>query len=274
MSLDAYRGYGNVIERIRQAIVNGNISHAYIIEGDSCIDKTAFAKNVIKGIMCREKPGTGCDCCPVCIKIDHDNYEDLYYARADEKSLNLKDKEVFGLQEKLKSRPTAGDRNFAIIENADSMTPRAQNRLLKTLEEPAPGTVIFLLSENTDNLLRTITSRCVAFRLGNFTDNTDNLDLAMAEELLKMIVEGAYFADINKYLGKKVKDRKTAFVLLDSLERIFHRDMTENRNSSFGKNNIVNNVNYVEEARRDLLANVNFKYAIRNMILKIGGINK
>ena len=274
MSLDEFRGYGTIIKRIQKAIINGNISHAYIIEGDSCIDKTAFAKNIIKAVMCREKPGSGCDCCPVCMKIDHDNYEDLYYARADEKSMNLKDREVSALQEKLKTKPSGGDRNFAIIENADSMTPRAQNRLLKTLEEPAPGTVIFLLSENTDNLLKTITSRCVAFRLGNFTDNTENLDLGMAEKLLEMIVEDAYFSDINKYLTKKVKDRKTAFVLLDSLERLFHRDMTENRNSSFGKDNIVSNVNYVEEARRDLLANVNYKYAIRNMILKIGGINK
>ena len=274
MSLDLYHGYGTIIERIRKAIVNGNISHAYIIEGDSCIDKTAFAKSVIKAIMCEVKPGTGCDRCTVCNKIEHNNYEDLYYARADEKTLNLKDKEVELLQEKLKSKPTGGNRNFAIIENADSMTLRAQNRLLKTLEEPSPGTVIFLLSENTDNLLRTITSRCVALRLGNFTDNTDNLDLGMAEKLLEMIVEGAYFADVNKYLSRNIKDRKTAFVLLDSLERLFHRDMTENRNSSFGKENIVNNVNYVEEARRDLLANVNYKYAIRNMILKIGGIDK
>ena len=34
---------------------------------------------------------------------------------------------------------------------------------------------------------------------------------------------------------------------------------------------IIEGVNYVEEARRDLQANVNYKYALRNLILKIGG---
>ena len=271
MSLDSYRGYGSLITRIKKAIIQGNISHAYIIEGDSVIDKTAFAKDMIKAIMCEEIPGSGCDYCATCVKIDHDNYEDLYYARPDEKTNNVKDKEVEELQENLMTRPTAGNRNFAIIQNGDSMTERAQNRLLKTLEEPAPGTVIFILSENTDNLLKTITSRCITYRLGNFTDNTEELDLEVAETLLGMVMDNAYFVDINTYISKKVKDRQDAFVLLDSMERLFHLYMMRDSNSYFRKDKVISNVKYVEEARRDLLANVNFKYAIRNLILKIGG---
>ena len=270
MSLDSYKGYGKLITRITKAVQQGNISHAYIIEGDSCIDKTAFAKEIIKAIMCKERPGTGCDCCPTCIRIDHDNYEDLYYARPDEKTNNVKDKTVEVLQEKLLTKPTGG-RNFAIIQNGDSLTERAQNRLLKTLEEPAPGTVIFILSENTDNLLKTITSRCITYRLGNFTDNTEELDLEIAEHLLRMVMENAYFVDISSYISKKVKDRKAAFMLLDSMERLFHSYMMSNRNSYFRKDKVISNVKYVEEARRDLLANVSYKYAIRNLILKIGG---
>ena len=271
MSLDSYRGYGSLIERMQKAIRQGNISHAYIIEGDSCIDKTAFAKNVIKAIMCKERPGTGCDYCSTCSKIDHDNYEDLYYARPDEKTLNVKDEAVEKLQSDLMTIPTGGERNFAIIQNGDSMTERAQNRLLKTLEEPGPGTVIFILSENTDNLLKTITSRCITYRLSNFTDNTADLDMEAAETILSMVMENAYFVDINNYLTKKIKDRQQAFVLLDSMERLFHSYMMSNSNIYFSKDKVVSNVNYVEEARRDLLANVNYKYAIRNLILKIGG---
>lgn len=41
------------------------------------------------------------------------------------------------MQESLKSKPF-GDRHIVVIENSDTMTLRAQNRLLKTLEEP-PG---------------------------------------------------------------------------------------------------------------------------------------
>lgn len=269
MSLRDYSEYQRLIERISRTIVNGNISHAYIIEGDSCIDKEAFAKDFIKAVLCLEELGVGCDRCVNCRKIDHDNYEDLYILRADD--LSLKDAAVSGLQENLKNKPSAGSRNVAIIEGADSMTPRAQNRLLKTLEEPNPGTIIILLSENTENLLQTITSRCIIYRLGNFVHNNQNDKMAFAQKIMDMVIDGAYFCDLKDILTKGVKDRKEAFMLLDGLERLFSRAMAGDGTGAMRKEKIIENVKYVEEARRDLLANVNYKYAIRNLILKIGG---
>jgi hypothetical protein len=55
------------------------------------------------------------------------------------------------------------------------------------------------------------------------------------------------------------------------MERLFREYLLDGQASPFRKEQIIKNVGYVEEARRDLLANVNYKYAIRNLILKIGG---
>lgn len=269
MSLRDFAGFGPLAERLHRVIVNGNVSHAYIIEGDSCIDKVGFVKNFIKAILCEEEPGYGCDFCVNCRKVDHDNYEDLYHIKADD--LSVKDAMVSTLQEKLKTKPSGGMRNIAIIEDADSMTVRAQNRLLKTLEEPNAGTVLFLLSENTENLLPTITSRCIIYRLSNFVLDEDAVDLRFARELMDMVIEGAYFSDLKDKLTKDVKDRKEAFVLLDGLERLFREYLISEGAGAFRKERVIEYVKYVEEARRDLLANVNYKYAIRNLILKIGG---
>lgn len=269
MSLRDYSEYKRLVDKISKAILNANVSHAYIIEGDSCIDKEAFAKDFVKGILCAEDPGFGCGQCVNCRKIDHDNYEDMYILRADE--LSLKDAAVSGLQENLKNKPSAGERNIAIIEGADTMTPRAQNRLLKTLEEPNPGTIIILLSENTENLLQTITSRCIIYRLGNFVQGYQNDKLDFAQKIIDMVMEGSYFCDLKDALTKGVKDRKEAFMLLDGMERLFSRYMAGDGGEAMRKEKIIENVRYVEEARRDLLANVNYKYAIRNLILKIGG---
>lgn len=269
MSLRDYSEYKRLVDRISKAITNANISHAYIIEGDSCIDKEAFAKDFIKAVLCLEEPGFGCDRCVNCRKIEHDNYEDLYILRADE--LSLKDAAISGLQENLKNKPSAGNRNIAIVEGADSMTPRAQNRLLKTLEEPNPGTIIILLSENTENLLQTITSRCIIYRLGNFVQSDQNEKMVFAQKMMDMVIEGSYFCDLKDALTKGIKDRREAFMLLDGLERLFSRDLARDGAGAIRKEKIIENVKYVEEARRDLLANVNYKYAIRNLILKIGG---
>lgn len=269
MSLRDFTEFDNLVQRISHAISMGNISHAYIIEGDRCIDKMAFAKNFAKAILCLQEPGKGCDVCVNCRKIEHDNYEDLYTVCADD--LSLKDAAISALQEKLKNKPTGGMRNIAIIDDADTMTIRAQNRLLKTLEEPNAGTVIILLSENTENLLQTITSRCIIYRLGNFVQYTDSTKLGAAEEIMEMVIQGSYFCDLKGKLDKQVKDRKEAFQLLDGLERLFSGYLAEDGPGAIRKEKIVANVRYIEEARRDLLANVNYKYAIRNLILKIGG---
>lgn len=62
--------------------------------------------------------------------------------------------------------PSQGSRRIFIIDEAELLNPTGQNALLKTLEEPAPRSVLILLSTNPARLLPTIRSRCqtLAFR--------------------------------------------------------------------------------------------------------------
>jgi DNA polymerase-3 subunit delta' len=59
-----------------------------------------------------------------------------------------------------------GHNKVFIIDEAELLDPYGQNALLKTLEEPPPGTYIFLATTQEERLLPTIRSRCqrVAFR--------------------------------------------------------------------------------------------------------------
>ena len=74
------------------------------------------------------------------------------------------DEQISKVQSDIKKKPME-ERHMVVIQDADTMTLRAQNRLLKTLEEPFEGTVMILLSENRENLLETIKSRCVLYRI-------------------------------------------------------------------------------------------------------------
>lgn len=49
----------------------------------------------------------------------------------------------------------------AIVADAQRMNPAAANAFLKTLEEPPPRSVIFLLATGTEGMLPTILSRCL-----------------------------------------------------------------------------------------------------------------
>ena len=60
MSLDKWKSDEKLVERMSRAIQSGSVSHAYIIAGDNCVDKEAFALDFLKAIGCEKRPGLGC----------------------------------------------------------------------------------------------------------------------------------------------------------------------------------------------------------------------
>jgi DNA polymerase-3 subunit delta' len=58
-----------------------------------------------------------------------------------------------------------GGRKVGIVIDADRMNPASANAFLKTLEEPPSGTTLFLLTTRPYDLLDTIRSRCLNFRI-------------------------------------------------------------------------------------------------------------
>tara|TARA_R100000027_G_scaffold65118_2_gene59289 strand:- start:2353 stop:3075 length:723 start_codon:yes stop_codon:yes gene_type:complete len=58
-----------------------------------------------------------------------------------------------------------GGRKVGIILDADRMNLQAANAFLKTLEEPPSDTTLFLLSTRPNDLLDTIRSRCMSFKI-------------------------------------------------------------------------------------------------------------
>lgn len=63
-----------------------------------------------------------------------------------------------------------GGFKFMIVWMADKMNVEASNKLLKLLEEPTDKTVFILITENEEDLLQTIRSRCQVIRFNKLTD--------------------------------------------------------------------------------------------------------
>ena len=256
-----------------------NIAHAYIVEGDRLSGKKGFALGFARAVVCPEKPGEGCGVCPVCRRISAGTYEDLHVLRMDERS--VKNEAISDLQEELKNKPQGqAGRHVVIIEDADSMTARAQNRLLKTLEEPQPGTVIMLLSENRENLLPTIRSRCQVVRPAAGSADPEEKAReeqfsAFARRLIETAVKGDCFNDVKVKLasceGIDIKERRDALALVDAIERELRECFVKEEPGLLTRERAMRSVTYAEEARQDIVMNVNQNYAIRNLLLKIGG---
>jgi DNA polymerase-3 subunit delta' len=54
----------------------------------------------------------------------------------------------------------SASRRVAIIDDAERMNDESANALLKTLEEPPPGSILILLAADVEPILPTIRSRC------------------------------------------------------------------------------------------------------------------
>ena len=272
MSLRDFTELAPVVEIIHNSIINGRLPHAFILEGDAIVDKEQFALDFAKAILCKEDPGYGCDHCTTCHKIQNGNYEDMYIVKPEAAGKEIKRDDVETLRGELNTRPTSVEgRNIAIIQHGESMNINSQNRLLKLLEEPTEGTVIIILSENTEYLLPTIRSRCLIYRFNTLAGDEDNPYMREAKYLIKMAVDGEYFYKIKNYLDKKVKNEQDAKAFLDGMERVMRDFMVNTDSAIISRQRALKCVNYIEEAKKDLRYKVNYKYALRNLMLKIGG---
>src|SRR6202171_1690034 len=70
------------------------------------------------------------------------------------------------LKERAPLKPLKGSWRVFLIDSIDRANPQAANSLLKTLEEPPPHLILILTARNPYDLLPTIRSRSVPFRLG------------------------------------------------------------------------------------------------------------
>jgi len=158
-------GNKDSVRRLRESVVYDRVFHSYIIDGADGIGKKRLAYTFAQALLCQnpEASGEPCQECPACRKTAERVHGDIHFITWDGKS--IKDEQIEAIQEILFSKPFDGNKSIIIIEKADTMTDRAQNRLLKTLEEPGESLLIILLTEKISDILPTIVSRSVVVRM-------------------------------------------------------------------------------------------------------------
>ncbi len=156
-------GHEQNIEHLENAIENGQVSHAYIFNGEDGIGKMTTAKAFVKALLCESK--NSCGTCQSCIQIDSGNHPDVIYVTHEKAGITVDDIRD-QVNQSVFVKPYSSDHKVYIIDEADKMNAAAQNALLKTIEEPPAYAVIILLSNNKESFLETIVSRCVVLNFG------------------------------------------------------------------------------------------------------------
>lgn len=157
-------GHDWAVRHLARALRHGRTRHAYLITGPSRIGKTRLALAFAAALNCTgaEPPCGECRACTLTLKRAH---PDLTILEAAQEGGTLKIDDVRDLQQVLSLRPYEARRRVALLRRFNEATPQAMDALLKTLEEPAPNTVLLLTADSPDALLPTIVSRCQPIHL-------------------------------------------------------------------------------------------------------------
>lgn len=156
----------------------GNLPHSLLFHGRKGIGKLDFAYAFAQSLLCREPgaDGTACGQCPACNWFAQGSHPDLWVIDPERETEAGEDEEAKPAEKKAGApikveaiRELADFVNLSshqsglrivLIHPAEAMNVQAANALLKTLEEPTPGTLFLLVTHQLQHLLPTIRSRC------------------------------------------------------------------------------------------------------------------
>jgi DNA polymerase-3 subunit delta' len=136
------------------------------LAGPADIGKSQLALALARLLLCAA-PSAGLNCgeCHACQLSARGSHGDLRWLQPEDKSRVIKIDQVRAAVEFANQTANFGLRKVLVLCPADSMNTNAANALLKSLEEPAPGTYLILCCDRLHGVPATIRSRCQIVKL-------------------------------------------------------------------------------------------------------------
>lgn len=216
--------------RRRLKAATSRLSHAYVISGPPGSGKHALADRMAAAYVCSAQEEKPCGVCANCRKAKGNIHPDIIRLTIPEGKRSILVEQIRGLRADAYVRPNEAARKVFLIEDAQAMNESAQNALLKVLED-GPGYLAFLLlTDNPQQLLPTICSRCEVLSLSCSGENgsapSEELE-QMARELASLLLDGNELARMEYIVGleqkKWEKDDLPAY--FDAVEEALHAQL-------------------------------------------------
>ena len=151
----------------------GRLPQAVIIDDDGGQDSSHFVHYLSSLLLCdRPEQLSPCGACDACRMMQAGTYADftLVTLEIDEKSKkpskNIKIEQIRKLIHEVSLTHQYARLKIAAIYPAENLSRAGANAFLKTLEEPASGVLLMLVTHNRGRIPITLRSRCQTWRLG------------------------------------------------------------------------------------------------------------
>ena len=192
-TFDDVVGQLSITQTLKNQLMNGRMSHAYLFTGTRGTGKTTCAKILSKAVNCLSPvDGNPCNCCSACRSIDAGACIDVL--EIDAASNNGVDN-VRTLRDDAIYLPAEVKKRVYIIDEVHMLSMSAFNALLKIIEEPPEHLLFILATTELHKVPVTILSRCQRFSFRRILpeDIVDRLNYIAYSEHIDLDSEAAAF---------------------------------------------------------------------------------
>ncbi|WP_062318616.1 DNA polymerase III subunit delta' [Demequina maris] len=153
---DEVVGQEHQVGPLRAAIDDpGSMTHAWLITGPPGSGRSYAARAFAAALQCERG---GCGECRACTTALSGSHADVTLVATEKVTISIDEvRDLIGLAA---TSPSQGRWRVIVVEDADRMTERTSNVLLKSIEEPPPRTVWVLCAPSPQDVAVTIRSRC------------------------------------------------------------------------------------------------------------------
>ena len=273
-------------------IKNNCVTHAYLIDENNFSQAYDMVLSFVKAILCDNIED---ETSSLCKRIDEGNYPELKIISPD--GQYIKKQQIIDLQQEFSRTAVEGKKRIYIIRDCEKMKTETANSMLKFLEEPEDGIIAILMTNNLNNVLSTIISRCKIVKLNcdveKVADSSEDLN-----ELAIDFVDGIEKNYFNTFLKIKdiwfskvnAKERSKMIIILDIILDIYYDIMKiiiGNKDIKYIKwvdkieelsrlnklDDIIKKIDIILEAKDSIKFNVNSNLLVDSIIVSIGGVN-
>lgn len=263
------------------------LSHAYLIETnnqDKCLN---HLKYVIKNINCKNTFKEGCEDCNLCNLLEQNFLPSFIIVEA-ETSVIKKD-QVLDLKSRFSTIPTYTKENIYIIKEAEKLNSESANTMLKFLEEPEDHIIGFFITNNMNNVINTIKSRCEIIKIKYNTDEENILDspyLELVQSYLdKILINNNNTIMVNRdILLVNYNEKKDIEAILSLMLQIIKKCIEETSNPKdiefseqfknimeLGYKELLQKEKIIVKYMEELQFNVNIELFLDKFVIELSG---
>lgn len=276
-----------VLEKLVKYYHENKISHAYLLETnnvDACLNDL---KVLVKQIFCQREYSDDCSKCNICNLVNHGFLPSFIVIEPD--GTSIKKEQIIELKRQFSTIPLYTKENVYVIKEAERLNGASANTMLKFLEEPDANILGFFITNNANNVISTIKSRCEVLKVYYETDKLDinRLDNEEYKEkfevainyLYKLEVEKNYYLMYNRDIVlskfKEREDIKIIFkIILLIYEELFKGEnsviLQRLKNISIEKNELLRRIKMVIEVLDNLDCNGNVELLLDKFVIELG----